>query len=487
MKKLLSIILITIILFPVNAWDDEGSEYYNLGIAAYKDGNYQEAEMNLKLALEFDPNAPHYNHYLGKTYMKTERYQIAKTHFDKAQKVKPDTPELKYDIAFLNYKMSDFSGAASLFEEVARENPTDRLAQYYAAMCLFKEKKYKEAADYFVAAAEKNPSVRATAYYYTAICYQKTGQSEKAIEKFNYVKEHANSASLEKNAEKWLSSIQNKSKPYDIYLKISRQYDDNVRLYQSDFTNKSNEDWVTAGYFSGKYNIINKKNLQIGAGYSHYQSWHDDLSDYDLTGSIFDFYAKYHSDPLIFGFSYSPSYYWVDSESYLRRHRFKPELMWKVNSNVFTRFSYSYYEDRYFQADERSGHTNEIFADAYLSILDKKGLLFAGMGYEDISASDSNLDYDQLKFRFGASVELPWDLNLSLRGKYNNKKYDSPDPVYNIIRDDARYSGTVSLSRKLFHDWMRVVAEYDYTKNDSNINYYKYERNRATFSFTVRY
>ena len=79
------------------AQEDQGQSYFDLGVFAYEDQDYEAAVENFKNALRHNPGNPYYHHYLGKTYMKMEQYNDAKTHFEVALAIDPDVEELKYD------------------------------------------------------------------------------------------------------------------------------------------------------------------------------------------------------------------------------------------------------------------------------------------------------------------------------------------------------------------------------------------------------
>lgn len=487
-----SVILVVLLLFlPANAEEEGGGAYFDLGVFAYEEGNYEIAEGHLKKALSFSPANPFYNHFLGKTYLKTGRYQEALHYLNTAWKADPDIPELKYDLAFLNFKMSNYSKAADLFINVTNEDPSHVLAHYYAGMSLYEQKRYGRALDHFLAAAEKSPSVKTNSYYYAGVCYFETGKAEEAVEKFEYVRDHADSGLLRENSLVWLERIREEKKdvkPYSLYLKIGHHYDDNIPLEPLDEDVYTEEDdYVTKVIFLGKYDFVNTKSYKIGAGYSHYQTWHNDLAEYDLIGSIGKLYANYYLHPLTFGLSYIPSYYWLDSENYLRRHQVRPEIVWKCTKKLGTRLSYSYYDDNNFLNDDRDGEIHEGLLDVYYSILGKRAYVFGGIGYEDKSASHPDQDYGRLKTKLGMSLTLPWDLELRLEGKYQEKRYDNVDTLYGVEREDTKYFGGVSLSRKLFYEWLGILAEFNYTKNNSNINDFEYERKVTGLSLTVRY
>ena len=495
MQKSLSFVSIFLIvlffLIPANAQEEGGGAYYDFGVFAYEDGDYKGAEENLLKALEFAPNNPFYSHFLGKIYLKMERYEEAMTCFNKTRELNPDMPGLKYDTAFLYYNISSYADAADLFAEVVKLNPSNVLACYYAGISFYKQNHHKKALDYFITASEKSPAIKANGYYYAGICYRKTGKIEKAVEKFEYVRDNADSSLLRNNADKWLQAIEKQKaalKPYSLYLKVGYQYDDNVRLEPLDedlYTDES--DNATVVVFSGRYNVVNQPDYKIGVGYNHFQTWYDSLKEFDLVGSTGNFYTKYRLDKFTLGFSYLPSYYWLDDKSYLMRHQLKPEVIWKVNDNLSSRFSYSYYRNNYIQNNDRDGHTHEGFLDLYYSIKDQKGLLFAGFGYEANTASDADQYYGRWKTKLGLSVKLPWELNLGLTGKYYYKEYDNVDSGFGVTRKDDKYYAAVSLSRKLFYDWMCIVGEYNYTRNDSNISDYDYKRNVTTLSLTAKY
>ena len=81
MQRTLSLVLvIPVVLFmflQANAEEEGGRGYFDLGVFAYEEGDYQNAESYFKKALESDPDNPYYNHYMGRTLLKTEDYRAA--------------------------------------------------------------------------------------------------------------------------------------------------------------------------------------------------------------------------------------------------------------------------------------------------------------------------------------------------------------------------------------------------------------------------
>ncbi|MBN2063033.1 MAG: DUF560 domain-containing protein [Deltaproteobacteria bacterium] len=447
--------------------------------------------MNLKKALEFNPDNPYYKQYLGKTYLKIERYDEAMALLRKALEENPDIPGLNYDMAFLYYKMENYSQAAMLFEEIASEEPENILAYYHGGISLYKIKEYQRAANFLMNASKLSPTIKPSGYYYAGVCYMHMGDIVKAKNLFIYVKENSDSKSLKDHASMWLETIKNREKeqlPYNIYVKLGYQYDSNVRLAalnEDIYSNK--DDYVTVGYFSGSYRFINKQEYVLGAGYNHFQNWHNDLEQYDLIGSIFNIYGQYHTGALTYSLSFLPHFYWVDSSRYMRKQQLKPEISYKISDELLLRFSYSFYWNNHLRDDGRDGHTNDPSLTLYYSLKDRQGYLFAGIGYEDESTTHPDHDYDKWNVNAGLSHQIPWDLNLNISGKSSSRDYDNVNSLYSVKREDRKYNGSISLSRQMFYDWLNIVGEFNYTKNRSNIKEFEYKRKIWTLSLTARF
>ena len=71
---------------------------------------------------------------------------------------------------------------------------------------------------------------------------------------------------------------------------------------------------------------------------------------------------------------------------------------------------------------------------------------------------------------------MAYALRFGVLGTYAGKAYKNDDSIEDKKREDTRYKITVSLSREFYYEWLEIVAEASYTKNDSNISDYEYTR-----------
>jgi len=491
-NTMFTILFILFIAFTVRA-EEKGAAYYDLGVFSYESGEYEEAEKNLKKALELNPGHPLYNHYLGKTYLKMERYDGAVELLTQAWSDDPDMEGLKYDLAYGYFQLEDHARAADLFEQVAKEDPSNVLAHYYGGISLYQEKQYKKALDYLLTASKMSPTLRVNGRYYAGLCYLKTGDNEKAVKELEYVRDNAESESLKENSVKWLESIENREKalkPYLLYAKVGYQYNDNVRYEPLDEDIFSNEDdFLTSLDFVGRYNFVNQANLKCIVGYYHYQTLHNSLDEYDLVESVPNINVKYIMEPYTFGLNYLYYYYWVDYDKYLRRHRLIPEIAWNVNDQFSTHFKYSYYDNEHFQDDRYDGDNHEVsLLFDYRYLVDEKEINLIGeIGYEDNNATHPDEYYGRAKIRGSIYFMGPWQLRFRLTARYEDKAYDNTDSFFNVKREDDRYEGSVLISHRFYYDFLNIQTEYTFTKNDSNISDYDWENNVIGLYLTFTY
>jgi tetratricopeptide (TPR) repeat protein len=456
-----------------------GEVYYDFGVFAYEDRDYEGALKNFETALKFSPDNPYYHQFKGKTLYELARYDEALASLKQAEALDPAIADLKNDIALTHFTLGNYLESSLLYSEISAQKPSDALSHYRAGISFFKLENYEEALGFLLNASEKSPSIKPNGYYHAAVCYYKTGGIDKAVEYFEYVRDRSGDETLARNASVWLeqiATVRKAQKPYQLYLNAGREYDDNVRLLPDDVDiGADEEDWLTSAFFSGRYNFSNNKGLIFRTEYDHYQSWYDEVDEYDMTISMFILGPIYLRPPFSFGFSYLPSLYWVDGEDYLNQHQFKPDITWQIRDDLIAGISYRYSMNDYQDDDFKDGHTNEVSLNTEYRFLDGEGGAYVSLTYEDFSASHPDEYYTRLKALASLSLKIFWDIDLGMQVRYSDKKHDHVDSVYGIERNDDRYGGQIAISRNIYK-WLNGGFKFDYSKNDSNILSYEYER-----------
>ena len=477
--------------------EEKGRTYYDFGVYAFEEGQYDVAAGHFKKALSLNPDNPYYHHFLGKAYLNIKAYDQAAVHLQRARALDSGISGLKYDLATLYFRQSRYEESAALFSELSRQDPDNVMAQYYAGISYLKLKEYPRALPYLLNASERSPTIKSNGYYYSGLCYLKAGSYDRAIRKFEYVLANTDSVILQNNAVKLLDASRGRKKAlrrYRLYARLGYQYDSNILLDPVDQDQATDEDdFALVGYLSGKYDFVRRGDFTLGAGYSHYLVNYATLDAFNLVGSLGDIYARYQFDSFKVSVSYLPNYYWVGRNDYLASHQIRSEVLWRATDMFNVRFSYGYDIKKYFQIDDRSGHANLLNLDVYHSFFDRHIQLFAGGGYDTSAANSPDQDYRRQKGHLGANFRLPLELRLELLGSVAQKEYQNVDSLYGVRRKDTRWTGSGSLSRKVYLDWLNIIFDYRYTRNDSNVSdagnlqIFDYKREQLTLSLAASF
>jgi hypothetical protein len=168
-------------------------------------------------------------------------------------------------------------------------------------------------------------------------------------------------------------------------------------------------------------------------------------------------------------------------------HQVKPEISRNINERLAAKISYSYYINNYFQIPGKDGHANEIFLDTLYTFQKGRKLLSCGIGYEENTTSHQSHYYKQIISKLGLSMAITKYWNLYMMGKYYNRRYTKISSESAWTRKDIKYFGSISLSRKIFYEWLSITAEFNFTRNNSTFDIYDYKRWLAGLYMSVNY
>jgi outer membrane protein len=104
------------------------------------------------------------------------------------------------------------------------------------------------------------------------------------------------------------------------------------------------------------------------------------------------------------------------------------------------------------------------------------------VGFDNVRSQN---DYSSYRaYSLGASIykELPFGVTASLRGEIRIADFEGVMPIYNLVRDDNRYTGTLNLTKRDFNIFGYAPGiEYTYVYNDSNIANFKFDSHAVDF------
>ena len=106
-------------------------------------------------------------------------------------------------------------------------------------------------------------------------------------------------------------------------------------------------------------------------------------------------------------------------------------------------------------------------------------------GYDRVKSDIDYDSYNSYSVGLGIYKELPHGVTAYLHGQVRYSDFDGVFPIYNTVRKDTRYTGTISLTKRDFNIWgYAPELEYTYSFNDSNLASYYFDSHAVNFTLS---
>jgi hypothetical protein len=320
------------------------------------------------------------------------------------------------------------------------------------------------------------------------MCLYMNGEVEAAIEKFTFVQLHATDPELKDYAQTWISKLKTvkQAEPYslDMSLKYAYQFDDNFQLEPNKSDVFAQEDqWVQLVSLTHSLDAYVAPRLKLGYGFDFSRNAPRELSGQDITIGSFRVYGNYQIRNALIGLEYSPqTRYYSGDDPYMKFQEIRTYLLCPLAKDIQLQTSYSRAYD-----NDGEWYRNKYFTDIFYTLNKERGYCFGGVGYEDNVEDDPDDEYEIYQSMAGTSLNLPWDFNLGLITKLSRRNFKNIDSGYGFRRKDSKLEGYLSLSHPIFYPCLEMIAEYYYTRNDSNNVDFDYTRNVFSLAMKVSY
>ncbi len=260
-----------------------------------------------------------------------------------------------------------------------------------------------------------------------------------------------------------------KEKWWSIDLRLSAEYDSNVRL-DDDATGKDDARLVISG--TVKANLPRWGDTRGSVYYSIYQDVYDELDEFDLEGHTLglNFNRPLSSNLFVF-MDYAFVYFYFDDEGYLQRHTLRPSLYWNQTNNLAGLCRFSWDNNDYPEVPQLSGDNWTMAVREFWYLGSNKQRYVYGEYTLNYYKAVQNFEaYAGHKFAVGGAYPLPYDFGLSAQVGYSNNTYKQGDPRFSdVFRSDNVIRGNARLTRPVYGDLLYGALYYRYTRQRSSI------------------
>ena len=154
----------------------------NLGLAYFVRKEFELAEQHMQKDIQISPNYSDAKNNLGLVFIELARYDDAIAEITPVTRdLTYPTPEKAYvNLGLAHLRKGDLTLAQNIFKKSIETNSRFCPAYNYFGQALFQQKKYQEAIEAFESALKLCNNNYDEAHYFSALCFYKTGQREKA-------------------------------------------------------------------------------------------------------------------------------------------------------------------------------------------------------------------------------------------------------------------------------------------------------------------
>lgn len=447
-KITLFLIFVTFSLADVTDTKDLNKEYKK-ALDIFQKGNYRLSydEFYKLFLLKMDDIK--YNFYLGRSAFELKHYAEAQAIFERVLLYQPDSTRTKLELARTYYLLNMNKDSIDLFTEIKNEKnlPTE----------------VKDKIDYFLKLNESKIKKHfLSGSFILGASFDDNINNDSFNDSFHPIslKELFGKEGIEAPEKK--SDI-----TYNQILSINYKYkEDDDLLFKID-----------SFFYNEIYKEHTDKNIQI-IGFSPKIS-------------------KTYNKKLIVDYGIFIDNVWEGKENDLRSYGLNPNIKYIIRKDLLLNANFKYqYKKK--QSTENSNEDSKVIklGLGLLKIFDKNLSIYSALAYsreyekypfkENNTTTNDDINQNILSLNMNLNYKINSYFNINSGLGYSKLRYRDTDSWYLKKRKDTELSFSLGSSYKLY-DKSFINLGYNYTKNDSNIDYAEYYKNKINFNYILRF
>ena len=210
------------------------------------------------------------------------------------------------------------------------------------------------------------------------------------------------------------------------------------------------------------------------------------LSKFDLQDHFFSADWRHaFSQDLAGAFRLSDEFTQIGGSSFRNQVGLRPSVGYRWISWGVAELAYNYTSSNYYfgsiSAQDRDGSAHIVTLDNYLAIPGTRLLARLGYFFVRNESDGGDFEFDSHGVLVELNHPLPWEITADILWTRAFNRYDNLNSLagplgFAFARKDDVDVVRVQLFRPIT-DWLKAFVRYDFTNDDSNINFYNYNQN----------
>jgi outer membrane protein len=166
--------------------------------------------------------------------------------------------------------------------------------------------------------------------------------------------------------------------------------------------------------------------------------------------------------------------------SYGPRLSFQKDITPRDRLNLSSVYEWRAYPDR------TSYNGTALLLDGNFSHAFSSDMLASiNLGFDSVVSKDNSNSHKTYSVGLGFYKELHFGITTDTRGQISKSDFDGVFQLYNVVRKDQRFTGSINLTKRDWNIWGYAPGlEYTYLYNHSNVANYEFDSHSLDFRLT---
>jgi len=474
-------------------------------VVDFSDGKYDDAVANLRRALEIEPDHVEALYFMGVVLMAQNRPAEATPFLERARSRSRTDPVIAFQLGLSYFARQMYDRAEPLLEEAFRAQPTLDGVGYYVGFLRYRKKDYRGALEAFRAGRTSSPELQQLTRFYAGLALGVLGLPGQASAEIEQAIRLLPASPITGPAERLRDTMvaaRQGQRRFSAEVRFGFFYDDNVRVIPD--RNGADpivdilrdDDPASTGELFGvraEYAWLRTDQWESTIGYSFFTTYNNELPSFNIMSHLASVGLTHRTAigtmPLLAGAQYAFDILFLDEEKFLQRHTASlfASLVESDRhlSQVFARYQAKNFEetsdtirDEIRDADNYMLGVTHVFRFA-------EDRHFVKIGYQIDWEDTIGRNYEYLGHRVlaGAQYTLPWyGIRLKYDADIHFRSYANRNSILPSVEPDSRRRDDTEITNIVRAEVplpasLTLAAEYQATKNNSNLAVFDYTRN----------